>query len=97
MNQEIIDALLERINTLENRLDKQAEIMAQQDDIIKRWERVHLPTPEEAIKRMNDRERNGQQWCYSHEESYILIWGPEKVERVWKKSAEPYLKSLGLK
>jgi hypothetical protein len=82
---------------LEDRLVEFTEILMEQDDIIKRWEKVHLPTPEEAIKRMNDRERNGQHWCYSHEESYILIWGPEKFERIWKKSAEPYLKSLGLK
>lgn len=76
-NLEIITSLIDRIEALEMKL-------ADQDKIIQAWEKVHLPTPEEAVARIEARQATDQSPNYSHEESYILIWGAEKFERVWK-------------
>jgi sulfite reductase beta subunit-like hemoprotein len=93
---EIITGLIDRIEALEASVQKHVAVIATQDDIIKRWEKVHLPTQEEAIANIEWRKEQRQTILPSREALYIRIWGVERFERVWRKSAEPFLKDAGL-
>jgi uncharacterized coiled-coil protein SlyX len=50
---EIITSLIDRIEALETKL-------ADQDKVIQAWEKVHLPTPEEALARIKAQQATGQ-------------------------------------
>ncbi|MBJ6124045.1 hypothetical protein [Microvirga splendida] len=84
---EIITALTEQITALEARLDRHEEI----------WERLRkqmLPTLQEATEMAAERRDRSLNIMPSPEEAYLMIWGVEQFERIWRKSAEPYLKNF---